>query len=79
MALSVLGFVVFFGYFNLNGAKIEYRNTTFVLKSLLTYAFLPVGLGFGLYFAHSKKLAMQLGWGLGTLIILAYVIGFLLH
>lgn len=79
MILGVLGFSFFFWYFKLDGAKIEYRNLEYVIKMLFTYSFIPAGLGFGLYFAHSKKFALQLGLGLEILIIIGYIIGFLIH
>ena len=79
MVLGLLVTVFLYFYFNLWGAKIEYRNLPFVLKVLLADFFLPVGLYFGLYFSHSKKLALQIGGGLTVLLIVGYLVGLLIH
>ncbi len=78
MCVFAAAFILFFWYFGLDGAQINV-NPSLLLESFFTAALLPVGLYGGLYFASGKKVALQLGGGLGLLLILAYVIGFLLH
>ncbi len=66
-------------YFNQAGTSIEYTNTIYMLKLIATQAFLPLGLYFGLYFYSSKKLALQIGGGMALLLVIANLLGFLLH
>jgi hypothetical protein len=71
-----LSFIYFFGW---STGEIEYQNLGYMLKLACTFGFAILGLYFGLLFYSGKKLALQLGGGLGLLIALSYVIGFLLH
>lgn len=63
-------------YFNLFGSKIDGKN---ILKAVLATAIPLGGLYFCLYFVHSKKLANQIGGGLAVFLVIAYILGFLLH
>ena len=79
MCLATIGFFFFFAYFDQSGTEIQYRNLNYMLKTITTTAFLPLGLYFGLYFYGGKKLAMQIGGWLALLLILSYLIGFITH
>jgi len=77
-----LGFVAscfFIWFFRLNGQVVDFKDKALVLKFIFASAFLPVGLYVGLLFYGGKKIAIQLGGGLGFLMVLAYAIGFLIH
>lgn len=82
VGIMLLGLMVgafFFWYFKLDGKVIDFNDTSLVLKSIITVSSLIIGLYFGLLFYGGKKIALQLGGGLGLLLILSYVIGYLLH
>jgi hypothetical protein len=79
MFIGLLTTVFFFSYFKLDGKIVDFAEPSLVLKAILTTLCLIVGLYFGLYFAAGKKVASQIGGGLGLLMALSYVIGFLLH
>jgi hypothetical protein len=69
-------FIYFFGWSNNN---IEYRNVGYMLKLACTFGFALLGLYFGLYFISWKKIAVQLGGSLALLLVVAYMVGFVLH
>ena len=79
LCLAALGFFFFFWRFNLENVSLNEATNLKLLQMIFTNAFLPAGLYFGLYFAHSKKLANQIGGGLVIFLIIAYILGFLLH
>jgi hypothetical protein len=79
MSLGAIGFFGFFIYFNLSGAALDSKNIPLLVKIIFTTAFLPAGLYFGLYFTSGKKLALQIGGGGALFLIIAYILGFLLH
>jgi hypothetical protein len=77
-----LGFILccfFIWFFSLSGQTIDYTNPELVLKFVFASAFIPLGLYFGLLFYGGKRIAIQLGGGLGLLMALSYVIGFFLY
>jgi hypothetical protein len=63
-------------YFGLSGGAIDYEDNVLTIKPLTAIALLPLGLYFGLLFYATRKIALQLGGGLGLLMALAYLIGF---
>jgi apolipoprotein N-acyltransferase len=65
--------------FNLSGQTIDFKDPALVLKFILASATLPIALYFGLLFYGGKKIALQLGGGLGVLMAFAYLLGFLIH
>ena len=79
MLISAVAFFSLYGYFGLSGGAIDYQNTPSTIKLLVTISLLPLGLYFGLLFYGGKRIALQLGGGLGLLMVLAYLIGFLVH
>jgi len=78
MCVFAVAFIFFVRYFGLDGAQIN-GNPSLLLEGFFTAILLPIGLYGGLYFAAGKKVALQLGGGLGLLLILAFVIDFLLY
>lgn len=79
MFLGLIGFGFFYWYFDQAGARVEYRNVNSMLEILISFSFLIVGLYFGLYFYSGKKLANQIGGGSLLFLVIAYILGFLLH
>jgi hypothetical protein len=76
---AVSFFVSFIYFFGWSTGNIEYGNLSYMLKLAFTFSLSVFGLYFGLLFYGGKKIAMKLGGGLGLLLALAYVIGFVLH
>jgi hypothetical protein len=80
--IMFFGFVIccfFIWFFKLSGQIVDFTNLGLVLKFMFASAFMPLGLYVGLLFYGDKKVAVQLGGGLGLLLVLSYVVGFLLH
>ena len=80
MTLGAIRFFSSFVYF-FGGStdSIEYKNFDYMLRLLCISSFALFGLYFGLYFFSGKKLAIQLGGGMALLLLVAYLIGSLLH
>lgn len=79
MFLGIAGFFFFFWYFQLNGAKLDEKNIPLLLKMIFTTFFPLLCLYFGLYFSHTKKLANQIVGSLVVFLIVAFILGSLLH
>ncbi len=79
LALSAICFFSLSHWFNLFGSTIEYQNPQYVLKMFIADAFIPIGLYFGLYFYQDKKTAKLIGGGMAVFLIVAYVLGLLIH
>ena len=79
LVLTAMGVGFLIVYFNQSGTYIQYRDVAYMLKMVGTYGLLVVGLYVGLYFISGKKIANQIGGGLAILLILAYIVGRLLH
>lgn len=80
MILGAVAFIVSFVYFfGSSTGTIEYGNLSYILKLAFTLSLAVLGLYFGLLFYGGKRIAIQLGGGLGFLLVLSYVIGYLLH
>ena len=79
LCLATLGFFFCIFYFNQSGSLIEYRDRTYMIKMIITYAFIPIGLYFGLLFTSGKKLATMIGGGMTLLLIIGLILGVILH
>jgi hypothetical protein len=79
MVISAAAFFSLYVYFGFDGGKIDHKNWTSIIKLLFTVFLLPFGLYFGLLFYGGKKIALQLGGGLGLLLALSFILGFLLY
>lgn len=82
LSIIILGTIAFFisiFLFNQSGTMIEYKNVEYMLKMLLSYGILVATLYGGLYFAHSKKLANQIAGGMAICLVIAYILGIVLH
>jgi hypothetical protein len=79
MMLGLLVGAFFVWFFKLDGKVIDFNDPSLVMESIIMVSCPIIGLYFGLLFYGGKKIAFQLGGGLGVLLVLAYVIGFLLH
>ena len=77
LLLAALGFAACFWLFHLDGARIDFKNTSQLLETVLTIAFLPLGLYFGLLFISGKKLALQIGGGTALFLVIAFLVGYL--
>lgn len=79
LILGTVSFFLLYSYFDLSDGKINYMDTISLLKFILTTAIIPVTLYLGLRSMHSKKLAMQIGGGLGILLVIAFILNFILY
>ena len=60
MLLALLICAFFLWYFHLDGAAVDYKNPSLVIKFLFTLAFLPLGLYFRLYFLLGNNSLQEL-------------------
>ncbi|MFA6306297.1 MAG: hypothetical protein WCV70_00570 [Patescibacteria group bacterium] len=79
LCFTVIVFFLSILFFNQSGTYIQYKNLNYMVKMLIPYGLAILGLYFGLFFASGKKVANQVGIGLLTLLIIAYILGILIH
>lgn len=77
MFLSLITCFFFLWFFKLDGIVIDYKNTSLLLKMVFATSLLPIGLYLGLYFCHSKKLAIQIGWGSALFLATSFIFGYI--
>lgn len=77
--LADTDFAFLFWFFKLDGEKVDFANPPLMLKFVMTTLSLIVGLFFGLRLAAGRKVALQIGGGLGLLMVVVSGIGFLIY
>ena len=79
MLVGLIVSFCFLWFFKLDGVAVDYKNPLLLLKFISPTISLIAGLYFGLRFISGKKIANQIGAGLAGLLVIAYVVGLLLH
>lgn len=79
MGVGVAGFFISFAHFHLFGSTINYTDTAEVLEMGCSFAFLVLGLFFGMYLYAGRSFAVRAAGSITAFLLFSYVLGLLLH